>query len=80
MSQARARLKSFGCPEHLIRKRLSPGGCDYEHDVKEGGALWLRVQERIAKEHNDTARLEELKPLLDAKKAEFAALMAMARG
>jgi hypothetical protein len=79
MSYARARLKSWGLPEHVICKQLAPGGCR-DREIAEGGEWWLQVQEWIAKNNNDSARLAELKPMLDEQKAKNAALIAMAMG
>jgi hypothetical protein len=78
MSYARARLKSWGLPDHVIREQLAPGG-GRDTEIAEGGSWWLRVHEWIANQNNDKARLEELKPMLDAQKAQTAAWMAMAR-
>ena len=79
VSYARARLKSWSLPEHLIRKQLAPGGVR-EREIAEGGAWWLHVQEWIASQSNDKARLEEMKPMLDAQKQKVAAMTAMLRG
>jgi hypothetical protein len=76
MSYARARLKSGGCPDHWIRSSLAPGGAHYK-EIVEGGAWWLHIQEWIARQDNDTARLTELQPLLDAQRQKMQAFMAM---
>ena len=77
MSYARARLKARGYSESRIHDGLKPGGWEHEYIAK-GGAWWLHVQEWIAKNSNDSARLEELKPMLDSQKAKTAAMIAMA--
>jgi hypothetical protein len=79
MSYARARMKSWGLSEREIRRQLAPGG-GRDVEIAEGGDWWLHVHEWIANHNNDKARLEELKPMLDAQKAQRAVWMAMARG
>ena len=79
MSYARTRLKSWSLPEHLIRKQLAHGGVR-EREIAEDGAWWLHVQEWIANQSNDKARLEELKPMLDAQKQKVAPMTAILQG
>jgi hypothetical protein len=76
MSYARARLKARGLPESQIQVHLAPGGWAHEY-IAEGGAWWLHVQEWIANQSNDQARLEQLKPMVDAQKQKAAAMMRM---
>lgn len=82
MSYGRARLKARGRCEDEIRTRLAPGGREHKYII-EGGEWWLLVQKWTAEQNNDTARLEELKPMLDAmedaRRQEMAALMSMFR-
>jgi hypothetical protein len=78
MSYARAWLKAVGYPDDQIRMDLQPSG-DAHKNIVEGGAWWLHVQEWIANQNNDQARLEELKPMLEAQEQESAARMAELR-
>ena len=80
MSYARARLKAEAdrYTDDPIHKRLAPGGDEHKYIV-EGGVWWLHVQEWIAKQNNDQARLEELKPMLEAQEQESRARMAELR-
>jgi hypothetical protein len=52
------------------------GGDKYK-EIIEGGEWWLRVQEWIARQNNDTARLAELLPMIAAEKQKAQAFMAM---
>jgi hypothetical protein len=79
MSYARARMKSWGLHEREIQRQLALGG-GLDVEIAEGGGWWLAVHEWIANQKNDKARLAELKPMLDAQKAQRAVWMAMARG
>jgi hypothetical protein len=79
MSYARARLKARGLPESQIQVHLAPGGWAHEY-IAEGGAWWLHVQEWIANQSNDQAKIAQLKPMLDAQKQKAAAIMARLRG
>src|ERR1700693_2983195 len=82
MSYGRARLKARGHWAGDIDARLAPGG-DHYKDIGEGGQWWLRVQKWTAELNKDTARLQELKPMLDAmeeaRRQEMAAMMSMFR-
>ena len=78
MSYARARLKADGHSDDRIHAGLEPGG-DEHKNIVEGGVWWLHVQEWIAKNNNDSARLAELKPMLDALEQESAARIAELR-
>jgi hypothetical protein len=75
MSYARAQIKATRWASD-IDTRLAPGGSHYK-DIIEGGEWWLRVQVWTAEKNNDTARLAELQPLLDAERQKMQALMAM---
>ena len=66
MSYGRARLKSNGSLKDEIRTRLAPGGYAHQYIAFEGGEWWLLTQKWVAEQNNDTARLQELKPMLDA--------------
>ena len=46
---------------------------DYSKLIKEGGYWWLHVQEWIADRDNDAAKLEQLKPMIEAQKKQSAA-------
>jgi hypothetical protein len=75
MSYARARLKAARWPID-IDTRLAPGGRNHK-DIVEGGEWWLRVQVWTARMNNDTARLAELQPMIDAERQKTQAFMAM---
>jgi hypothetical protein len=77
MSYARARIKATRWASD-IDTLLAPGGSHY-NDIVEGGEWWLRVQVWIARQDNDTARLAELQPMIDAERQKIQALMAMFR-
>jgi hypothetical protein len=79
ISYARARLKAMGYSDSQIHDSLKPGGWAHEC-IAEGGAWWLHVQEWIANQSNDQARIAQLKPMLDAQKQKVAAMMARVRG
>ena len=78
MSYAKARLKSLGYSEEQIHRGLMPGGDHYRLIVK-GGTWWLDVQEWIANQSNDKAKLKELRPMRDAQKKERATAVATLR-
>lgn len=75
MSYARAWMKGGGYSDDQIHADLAPGGDEHEN-IAEGGVWWLHVHEWIANQNNDKARLEELKPMLDAQKAKSDAAQA----
>jgi hypothetical protein len=81
MSYGRARIKAGG-HRYIgdIDGRLAPGE-RYHKYIAEGGEWWLLVQKWTAEQNKDTARLRELKPMLDAMEEargqEMAALIRM---
>jgi hypothetical protein len=80
ISYALARLKSdpwCDDDDKVLWQKL--GKEEYQELVKPGGSWWLHVQEWTAKRDNDAARLEELKPLLDAQQKRLDASAASLR-
>jgi hypothetical protein len=78
MSYGIARLKARDYRPSRIRKGLAPGGLERQY-IEEGAVWWLAVQEWIAQNTGDTAKLEELKPMRDAQNQKFAAMIALCR-
>jgi hypothetical protein len=76
MSYGRARIKTQRSWGEDINARLAPGGRYYK-EIMEGGEWWLNVQVWTARQDNDTARLTELQPMIDAENQKIQAFMAM---
>jgi hypothetical protein len=76
MSYAIARQRGFwlNCCDSNTEARRQLKDESHCELMKPGGTWWLFVQQWIAERDNDTARLAELQPLLDAHEQQMTAM------